>query len=71
MKDLKIPVLFAVAAIVFSFISMMSCQNEDSASEEQAMNKTEQVQEERISQLEEPIERNEIASSTNMRFGPR
>lgn len=71
MKDVRIPVLFTVAALVFSVISVLSCQNENLASE------SENAQEIELTQNE--VDENAKASSkvemaevqTNMRFGPR
>lgn len=41
MKDIRIPILFAVAAIVFSMVSLLSCQNEDIASREEISGQSE------------------------------
>jgi hypothetical protein len=75
MKDIRIPILFAVAAIVFSMISMLSCQSEDNASHEELSARAEvEVIDESTSIIsqdeEEPMTLSE-ARNTNMRYGPR
>ena len=71
MKDVRIPVLFTVATVVFSLVSLLSCQNENVATV------SDNAQEIDLTQ-EEPAENNETSSKvemaevqTNMRFGPR
>lgn len=72
MKNLRIPILFAAASVVFSFVSLMSCQNEDSSSEEAKADQIEIIQEEEVSQDQSDTETVEVVyTSKNMRFGPR
>lgn len=73
MKDIRIPILFAAAAIVFSMVSLLSCQSEKVASAEEMPVKTEIVQETAKNDQAEKQVNTEIAEarSVNMRFGPR
>ena len=73
MKDLRIPILFAFAAIVFSMVSLLSCQSEDVASAEESSANVEMFDEATMDEANNNQKAVEYAEAreVEMRFGPR
>ena len=68
MKHLRIPILFSIAAVVFSLISIISCQTPAAEPAEDDAVQISEMNQEEVTPENEKFAEN---TSVNMRFGPR